>query len=54
VEVINGKVEDEKVQARALAYGKVDTIISEPIGVMLYHERMVSGDVSRLTEWAAD
>jgi histone-arginine methyltransferase CARM1 len=42
VEVINGKVEDEKVQARALAYGKVDTIISEPIGVMLYHERMVS------------
>ncbi|KAI5451602.1 hypothetical protein NCC49_001586 [Naganishia albida] len=41
VEVINGKVEDEKVQARALAYGKVDTIISEPIGVMLYHERMV-------------
>lgn len=41
VEVINGKVEDEKIQAEALAYGKVDTIISEPIGVMLYHERMV-------------
>ncbi|GHJ88842.1 hypothetical protein NliqN6_5244 [Naganishia liquefaciens] len=41
VEVINGKVEDEKIQAEALTYGKVDTIISEPIGVMLYHERMV-------------
>lgn len=41
VEVINGKVEDKKIQAEALAYGKVDTIISEPIGVMLYHERMV-------------
>jgi histone-arginine methyltransferase CARM1 len=40
VEVINGKVEDKKIQAEALEYGKVDTIISEPIGVMLYHERM--------------
>ncbi|KAJ9122945.1 hypothetical protein QFC24_003983 [Naganishia onofrii] len=41
VEVINGKVEDVKVQKRALESGKVDTIISEPIGVMLFHERMV-------------
>ncbi|KAJ9105948.1 hypothetical protein QFC19_003282 [Naganishia cerealis] len=41
VEVINGKVEDVNVQKRAMESGKVDTIISEPIGVMLFHERMV-------------
>lgn len=34
-------VEDENVQHSVLKTGKVDTIISEPIGVMLFHERMV-------------
>jgi len=34
-------VEDENVQKEVLRTGKVDTIISEPIGVMLFHERMV-------------
>lgn len=38
---MRGMVEDKKVQADVLASGKVDTIISEPIGVMLLHERMV-------------
>lgn len=36
-------VENEKVQEEVLRTGKVDTIVSEPIGVMLLHERMVSG-----------
>lgn len=36
-------VEDKSVQAEVLKTGKVDTIVSEPIGVMLLHERMVSG-----------
>ena len=35
-------VEDITVQKAILSTGKVDTIISEPIGVMLLHERMVS------------
>lgn len=35
-------VEEEDVQRDVLKSGKVDTIISEPIGVMLLHERMVS------------
>ena len=34
-------VEDETVQQEVLRTGKVDTIVSEPIGVMLLHERMV-------------
>jgi len=34
-------VENEQVQRNVLKSGKVDTIISEPIGVMLLHERMV-------------
>lgn len=34
-------VEDKKVQEDVMKTGKVDTIISEPIGVMLLHERMV-------------
>ncbi|KAF9177857.1 hypothetical protein BGZ51_008313 [Haplosporangium sp. Z 767] len=36
VEVIQAKIEDPKVKAP-----KVDTIISEPIGVLLVHERMI-------------
>lgn len=35
-------VEDPEIQTKVLESGKVDTIISEPIGVMLLHERMVS------------
>jgi len=41
IQVIKGMVEDEDVQKEILKVGKVDTIISEPIGVMLLHERMV-------------
>ncbi|WVR03796.1 hypothetical protein IAU60_000791 [Kwoniella sp. DSM 27419] len=41
VRVVRGMVEDEAVQQDVLKSGKVDTIISEPIGVMLLHERMV-------------
>jgi histone-arginine methyltransferase CARM1 len=39
--LVQGMVEDPKVQADVLKSGKVDTIISEPIGVMILHERMV-------------
>lgn len=42
IRIVKGMVENEKVQQAVLASGKVDTIISEPIGVMLFHERMVS------------
>ncbi|ODN76527.1 hypothetical protein L202_05194 [Cryptococcus amylolentus CBS 6039] len=41
IRVVRGMVENKKVQAEVLKTGKVDTIISEPIGVMLLHERMV-------------
>lgn len=41
VRVVRGMVENEQVQKDVLRSGKVDTIISEPIGVMLLHERMV-------------
>lgn len=41
VRVVKGMVEDKKVQEDVMKTGKVDTIISEPIGVMLLHERMV-------------
>lgn len=41
VRVVKGMVEDKKVQDDVMKTGKVDTIISEPIGVMLLHERMV-------------
>ncbi|WVQ93458.1 hypothetical protein IAU59_000532 [Kwoniella sp. CBS 9459] len=41
VRIVRGMVEDSKVQTQVLQSGKVDTIISEPIGVMLLHERMV-------------
>ncbi|KAK4690036.1 type I protein arginine methyltransferase, partial [Tremellales sp. Uapishka_1] len=41
VRVVKGMVEDESVQKQVLLSGKVDTIVSEPIGVMLLHERMV-------------
>lgn len=41
--IVRGMVEDKAVQADVLRSGKVDTIVSEPIGVMLLHERMVSG-----------
>lgn len=34
-------VENKRVQEQVLQTGKVDTIVSEPIGVMLLHERMV-------------
>jgi histone-arginine methyltransferase CARM1 len=39
--LVKGMVENPKVQADVLKSGKVDTIISEPIGVMILHERMV-------------
>ncbi|KAF9976065.1 hypothetical protein BGZ73_009163 [Actinomortierella ambigua] len=38
IEVIHAKIEDPIVKAKA---PKVDTIISEPIGVLLVHERMI-------------
>ncbi|BEJ16028.1 hypothetical protein CspHIS471_0506330 [Cutaneotrichosporon sp. HIS471] len=41
VRIVRGMVEDKGVQADVLRSGKVDTIVSEPIGVMLLHERMV-------------
>jgi histone-arginine methyltransferase CARM1 len=41
VRIVRGMVENKKVQESVLRSGKVDTIISEPIGVMLLHERMV-------------
>nr|ADE10057.1 AdoMet-MTases [Tremella fuciformis] len=41
IQVERGMVEDPAVQKAVLRTGKVDTIISEPIGVMLLHERMV-------------
>ncbi|ORY22514.1 S-adenosyl-L-methionine-dependent methyltransferase [Naematelia encephala] len=41
VRVVRGLVEDEDTQKEVLQSGKVDTIVSEPIGVMLLHERMV-------------
>ena len=51
-------VEDKSTQDEVLKSGKVDTIISEPIGVMLLHERMVrlSGrrvDVTLSLGWPA-
>ena len=39
--LVKGMVENPKVQEDVLRSGKVDTIISEPIGVMILHERMV-------------
>jgi histone-arginine methyltransferase CARM1 len=45
IRVVRGMVENEKVQEEVLRTGKVDTIVSEPIGVMLLHERMVSSAV---------
>jgi hypothetical protein len=41
IRVVRGMVEDQTTQEEVLRSGKVDTIISEPIGVMLLHERMV-------------
>ncbi|CAD6579793.1 MAG: hypothetical protein TREMPRED_002570 [Tremellales sp. Tagirdzhanova-0007] len=41
IRVVRGMVENELVQKIVLRTGRVDTIISEPIGVMLVHERMV-------------
>jgi len=41
IRIVKGMVEDPNVQKEVLRTGKVDTIISEPIGVMLFHERMV-------------
>jgi hypothetical protein len=42
IRIVKGMVENKAVQQAVLASGKVDTIISEPIGVMLFHERMVN------------
>lgn len=42
IRVVKGMVENPAVQREVLKMGKVDTIISEPIGVMLLHERMAS------------
>nr|KIR47994.1 histone-arginine methyltransferase CARM1 [Cryptococcus bacillisporus CA1280] len=41
IRIVRGMVENKKVQEQVLESGKVDTIVSEPIGVMLLHERMV-------------
>ncbi|KAL7419551.1 hypothetical protein Q5752_005462 [Cryptotrichosporon argae] len=41
VRIVRGMVESAEVQRDVLRDGKVDTIVSEPIGVMLLHERMV-------------
>ncbi|OWZ50872.1 histone-arginine methyltransferase CARM1 [Cryptococcus neoformans A2-102-5] len=41
IRIVRGMVENKKVQEQVLQTGKVDTIVSEPIGVMLLHERMV-------------
>lgn len=41
IRLVRGMVENAQVQDEVLRTGKVDTIISEPIGVMLLHERMV-------------
>lgn len=41
IRIVQGMVEDDATQAKVLLTGKVDTIVSEPIGVMLLHERMV-------------
>ncbi|WVO20221.1 uncharacterized protein IAS62_001514 [Cryptococcus decagattii] len=41
IRIVRGMVENKKVQEQVLEGGKVDTIVSEPIGVMLLHERMV-------------
>ncbi|WWC87917.1 uncharacterized protein L201_002817 [Kwoniella dendrophila CBS 6074] len=41
IRIVRGMVEEDKIQKQVLESGKVDTIISEPIGVMLLHERMV-------------
>ena len=48
IRVVKGLVEDEKIQQEVLRTGEVDTVISEPIGVMLLHERMVSQGVTKL------
>jgi hypothetical protein len=50
IRIVKGMVEDENVQKEVLRTGKVDTIISEPIGVMLFHERMVRYH-SDVPEW---
>jgi histone-arginine methyltransferase CARM1 len=44
IRIVKGMVEEEKVHQEVLRSGKVDTIISEPIGVMLFHERMVTSN----------
>nr|ODN89259.1 histone-arginine methyltransferase CARM1 [Cryptococcus depauperatus CBS 7855] len=41
IRLVRGMVENKIVQEQVLKTGKVDTIVSEPIGVMLVHERMV-------------
>lgn len=53
IRVVRGMVEEEDVQRDVLKSGKVDTIISEPIGVMLLHERMVSPLSDRQTRRSA-
>ena len=50
IRVVRGKIETPSTQAEIGSHlssdgeadGKVDTIVSEPIGVLLFHERMVS------------
>jgi histone-arginine methyltransferase CARM1 len=50
IRVVRGKIETPCTQAEIGSHlssdgeadGKVDTIVSEPIGVLLFHERMVS------------
>lgn len=49
IRVVRGKIETPSTQAEIGSHlssdgeadGKVDTIVSEPIGVLLFHERMV-------------
>lgn len=50
IRVVRGKIETPSTQTQISSHlpdlagdgGKVDTIVSEPIGVLLFHERMVS------------
>lgn len=50
IRVVRGKIETPSTQTEITSHlsgdgeadGKVDTIVSEPIGVLLFHERMVS------------
>ena len=48
IRVVRGKIETPSTQEQISTHlkgeedGRVDTIVSEPIGVLLFHERMAS------------